>query len=70
MRSIYDDGSIDVRLISSKTKVAPTKQQSIPRLELLGVTILVRLVNSVKNALPFTKEIETVYWTNSLTTLF
>ena len=70
MRSIYDDGSIDVRLISSKTKVAPTKQQSIPRLELLGATILVRLVNSVKNALPSTKEIETVYWTDSLTTLF
>ena len=70
MRSIYDDGSIGVRLILSKTKVTPTKQQSIPRLELLGATILVRLVNSVKHALPSTKEIETVYWTDLLTTLF
>jgi hypothetical protein len=32
MRSVYEDGHIDVRLISSKTKVAPIKQQSIPRL--------------------------------------
>jgi hypothetical protein len=70
MRSVYEDGHIDVRLISSKTKVAPIKQQSIPRLELLGATILVRLVNTVKNALPFAKEIEIVYWTDSLTTLF
>ena len=54
-RSVYEDGHIDVRLISSKTKVAPIKQQSIPRLELLGATILVRLINNVKNALPFAK---------------
>ena len=70
MRSVYEDGHIDVRLISSKTKVAPIKQQSIPRLELLGATILVRIVNTVKNAIPFAKEIEIVYWTDSLTTLF
>ena len=49
IRSVYEDGHIDVRLISSKTKVAPIKQQSIPRLELLGATILVRLVNTVKH---------------------
>ena len=66
MRSVYEDGHIDVRLISSKTKVAPIKQQSIPRLELFGATILVRLVNTVKNALPFSKEIEIVYWTDFL----
>ena len=28
MRSVYEDGEIDARVISSKTKVAPTKQQS------------------------------------------
>ena len=39
-------------------------------MELLGATPLVRLVNTVKNALPFAREIEIVYWTDSLTTLF
>jgi hypothetical protein len=36
----------------------------------LGATILARLVNTIKNALPSTKEIETVYWTDSLTTFW
>jgi hypothetical protein len=56
MKFVYEDGQIEVRLISSKTKVAPIKQQSIPRLEFLGATILVRLVNTVKNALPSAKK--------------
>ena len=49
VRSIYEDGRIDVKLVASKTKVAPLKKQSIPRLEieLLGATILVRLAKTV-----------------------
>lgn len=35
----------------SKTRVAPLRRQSIPRLELLSGVILVRLVSSVKEAL-------------------
>lgn len=46
-----------VRLVSSKTRVAPLKRQSIPRLELLGATILTRLINTVQDSLP--QEIET-----------
>ena len=33
LRSSYDDGHVKVSLVSSKTRVAPLKQQSIPRLE-------------------------------------
>ena len=43
------------------------KTQSIPRLELLGATILVRLAKTVQNALP--QELKTVFWVDSLTVL-
>ena len=52
LRSIYEDGRVGVNLIASKTKVAPLKKQNIPRLELLGATILVRLAKTVQGALP------------------
>ena len=35
LRTVYEAGDVDVRLIASKTKVAPLKKQSIPRLELI-----------------------------------
>ena len=59
VRFIYEDGRIDVKLVASKTKVAPLKKQSIPRLQLLGATILVRLAKTVQNALP--QKLETVF---------
>ena len=36
LRTVYEAGDVDVRLIAAKTKVAPLKKQSIPRLELMG----------------------------------
>ncbi|XP_078374406.1 uncharacterized protein LOC144657946 [Oculina patagonica] len=67
LRSSYDDGRVAVRLLCSKTRVAPVKQQSIPRLELLGACILARLMNTVQDSLP--EEIRKFYWTDSKTTL-
>jgi len=67
LRSSYDNGRVAVRLLCSKTRVAPVKQQSIPRLQLLGSSILVRLMNTVQNSLP--EEIRKFYWTNSKTAL-
>ena len=57
-------GSIKVCLLTSKSRVAPLKEQTIPRLELLGNLLLARLVSSVKSAyqLPFHK---TYLWTDS-----
>ena len=55
------------KLVASKTKVAPLKKQSIPRLGLLGATIFVRLAKTVQNVLP--QKLETVFWVDSMTVL-
>lgn len=52
LRPEYEDGRVQVELVASKTRVAPLKKQSIPRLELLGTTILARLMNTVQTSLP------------------
>ena len=39
LRKVYTDGSIDSMLVSSKTRIAPIKRQTIPRLELLGAKV-------------------------------
>ena len=51
LQTIYSDCSISVRLVASKTRVAPMKKQTIPRLELLGANTLARLFNTVQNIL-------------------
>ena len=66
IRSLYEDGGTDVRLVASKTRVAPLKRQTIPRLELSGALILARLVNSLNLTIG---NIKTVYWTESTTAL-
>ena len=67
LRTEYENGHVSVRLISSKTRVAPLKEQTIPRLELLGATILSRLVSCIrKNSNP---DYDTFYWTDSVTVL-
>ena len=68
IRSILKSGSIKVSLFTAKSRVAPLKEETIPRLELLGNLLLARLISSVKNAyhLPFHK---TFLWTDSKVTL-
>jgi hypothetical protein len=57
IRSSYSDGHIDVNLVTAKTRVAPLQKQSIPRLELLGANILVRLAANVNNALNLSQDV-------------
>ena len=66
VRSLYENGEIDVRLVASKTRVAPLKRQTIPRLELLGALILARLMNSLNMT---GSNVKTICWTDSMTTL-
>jgi len=67
LRSEWDGMRVQVELVASKTKVAPLKKQSIPRLELLAATILARLMNTVQTSLP--SEIKNFYWTDSTNAL-
>ena len=67
LRTVYENGQVDVQLIASKTKVAPTKPQTIPRLELLGATILARLVHNISNTLSL--EADVFYWVDSTAVL-
>lgn len=64
-RHAYADGTITTRLIASKTRLAPVKTLSIPRLELMGAVIGLRLSKQVCSALNV-EESSVTYWVDSL----
>ena len=57
-----------VRFVSSKTRLTPLSEQTIPRLELLSAVVLSRPIHSIKEALSSEMKIEKVLcWTDSKT---
>ena len=48
LRTEHANGDIEMNLVASKARVAPMKQQSIPRLKLPGATILTRLMKTIQ----------------------
>lgn len=63
-RIIDEQGRVFVYLITSKTRVAPIKQVSIPRLELCGAVLLTKLLKEVADTLEVPKE-NLHAWTDS-----
>ena len=54
-----------VRFVSSKTRVAPLSEQTIPRLELLSAVVLSRLIRRIKEALSSEMKIDSLLcWTD------
>ena len=45
IRNEFSDGGVTIRLIAAKSRLAPLKAMSIPRLELIGALVGLRLVN-------------------------
>ena len=67
MRSEYENGNVEIVLMVSKTRVAPTKRQTMARLELLGAIVLSRLISSIAASLP--SPVPIFCWTDSMAAL-
>ena len=64
IQSIQRDGSFRCNLITAKSKVAPIKYVTLPRLELCAAVLLARLMNRVQEVL--THKFEHIfYWSDS-----
>lgn len=69
LRSGTNANTVEVSLMMAKTRIAPLKPITIPRLELMACCLGVRLAKTIRDAME-RKTIPTHYWTDSSTVLY
>ncbi|KFD63099.1 hypothetical protein M514_24686 [Trichuris suis] len=69
LRTISTSGTVNVSFLMAKTRIAPRRPLTIPRLELQAAVMAVRLVDTIKQEMGLPVD-RTVYWTDSTTVLY
>ncbi|KAL0881931.1 hypothetical protein ABMA27_001690 [Loxostege sticticalis] len=64
LRTISENGNVSVRLVMAKSRVAPIKPSTIPRLELCGALLAAQLSEKVKSSLRLHID-KITYWCDS-----
>ncbi|XP_057299451.1 uncharacterized protein LOC130630070 [Hydractinia symbiolongicarpus] len=66
IRFTYKSGKVKTALLSSKSRIKPLTNTTIPRIELLGTLVLARLMDVLKKELLNVYKIDNIfYWTDS-----
>ena len=67
---VQEDSNVSCRLLMTKARVAPIKQVTIPRLELIGAVLGARLSKYVKDAYPGLANVRSYFWTDSRVVMY
>ena len=67
---VYEDGSVSIFFITSKSKVAPLNSHSIPQLKLLGAILGLHLCQIVSKVLGGHVVRKSLFWCESINVLY